>query len=361
MRRTRGPHHWIIKLTAGLLATLSISVVIPGCGVGYVVRSAYFQAELLGSRVPVEKVRQRNALTASEVAAFDRIADVKEYGKEIGLKATDNYDTYADGWERTIWNLTACPELDFKPVTWTFPIVGKVPYLGFFRRQDANVWAHRLQNDGNEVHLRTAGAYSTLGWFRDPILPGMLKWNDYQLANTVLHELAHATLWIKGSVSFNESFASFVGDKAAFEYLENRFGVDSIEYQSAAQRHDDLHIWRLLLRDLYHELDAIYQSPTLTDSEKRIKRQELYSSLPQRVADAPFSAPERFETAATSGEWNNARLMQYRTYNTKTELFETIYNQEGRDLLQFMARIDDITRGAKAPYKALKKATETHP
>lgn len=361
MRRTRGPHHWIIKLTVGLLTTLSISVVIPGCGVGYVVRSAYFQAELLGSRVPVEQVRERNTLKASEVAAFDRIADVKEYGKEIGLKATENYDTYADNWDRTIWNLTACPELDFKPVTWNFPVVGKVPYLGFFRRQDANVWANRLQKDGNEIYLRTAGAYSTLGWFRDPILPGMLKWNDYQLANTVLHELAHATLWIKGSVSFNESFASFVGDKAAFAYLEDRFGSSSIEYQSAAQRHADLHIWRMLLRDLYHELDTVYESSTLTESEKRTKRDELYSSLPNRVATAPFSAPERFAAAASNGEWNNARLMQFRTYNTKTELFEAIYDQEGRDLLRFMARIDQITSGTKAPYKALKQVAELQP
>ena len=88
--------------------------------------------------------------------------------------------------------------------------MGRVPYLGFFRRKDAEPWIRRLENQGYETYIRTAGAYSTLGWFEDPVLPGMLKWSDYRLADTVLHELAHATVWIKGSVKFNESFASFV-------------------------------------------------------------------------------------------------------------------------------------------------------
>jgi predicted aminopeptidase len=321
------------------------------------VRSAYFQAELLHSRVPVESIRQRDDLSSSDLAALDRIDDVKDFGSEIGLSATENYETYADNWDRTIWNLTACPELTFTPVTWTFPIVGKVPYLGFFLRSDADAWAKRLERDGNEVFLRTAGAYSTLGWFRDPVLPGMLKWKTYRLANTVLHELAHATLWVKGSVSFNESFASFVGDKAAFAYLADRFGTDSDEYIEAQRMHSDLHTWRLLLKDLYEELDAVYQAEEMTDEDKRSQREVLYESIVERAEAAPFNHPERFIAAARKGPWNNARMMQYRTYNTRSELFAVVYDNEQQDLLRFIGAIGAITKGARDPYEALEAAT----
>ena len=356
MHRTRSPRHWTQKLAIGIAIMATLGAFMPGCGVGYVVRSAYFQAELLQSRVPIDRIKDRDGFTPQQRAAFDRIADVKAYGKEIGLLATDNYETYADQWDRTIWNLTACPELSFNPVTWRFPVVGKVPYLGFFRRVDADSWAARLERDGYEVYLRTAGAYSTLGWFRDPVLPGMLAWDDARLANTVLHELAHATLWIKGSVSFNESFASFVGDKAAFAYLAARFGEDSPEYQRAMRRDEDLHQWRMLLQGLFKELEAVYTNPAFSDEQKRSLRATVYGSIADRARDAAFHEPERFEAAAAKGPWNNARLMQYRTYNTNTDLFEAIYEHNDRNLLEFIAAIDRITRGKRDPFEALRKA-----
>lgn len=358
MSRTRSRSQWALQVVAVIVMVTGVSTVVPGCGVGYVVRSAYFQAELLHSRVPIDTVRAREDISDDALRAFDRIADVKAYGKEIGLKATDNYETYADHWDRTIWNLTACPALSFDPVKWRFPIVGTVPYLGFFRRSDADSWAARLEEDGNEVFLRTAGAYSTLGWFRDPVLPGMLKWSDARLANTVLHELVHATVWVKGSVSFNESFANFVGDRASFDYLEARFGVESDVYAEAIQRDEDMHRWNLLLRDLYSELNGVYQDMTTDDDTKRERRSILYASLPLRARDAGFHEPERFIAAAEKGPWNNARLMQYRTYNTKTELFETVYEQHGRDIIAFINAIETITDGTKDPFSALRSAAE---
>ena len=347
-----------MKALTALVMVTGLSTIIPGCGVGYVVRSAYFQAELLHSRVPIDTVREREGVTDEAIRAFDRIADVKAYGEEIGLKSTENYETYAEHWDRTIWNLTACPDLEFTPVTWRFPIVGKVPYLGFFRRSDADAWAERLRRDGNEVFLRTAGAYSTLGWFRDPVLPGMLRWSDARLANTVLHELVHATVWIKGSVSFNESFANFVGDRASFDYLEARFGADSDVYVAAVKRDEDMHRWNMLLRNLYGELNTVYQDLTTDEQTKRDRRRQLYATLPQRARTAGFHDPKRFIAAAEKGPWNNARLMQYRTYNTKTELFEAVYAQHDGDIIAFIHAIASITAGQKDPFAALRRAVE---
>ncbi|MAY81105.1 MAG: hypothetical protein CL930_10020 [Deltaproteobacteria bacterium] len=346
----------ITKVIVLALGTLTISAFIPGCGVGYVVRSAYFQAELLQSREPIEDIRSSETLTQKQIKALNLIADVKAFGAEFGLKATDNYETIAWEWDRKIWNLSACPPLQFKPVTWRFPIVGKVPYLGFFRKEDADIWASRLEDDGHDVYMRTAGAYSTLGWFRDPILPPMLEWDDVRLADTVLHELVHATLWIPGSVKFNESFANFVGEKAAFQYLEARFGPESPKLKQAIERHEDMNRWREILRKLYQDLDSVYKDEQRSESQKLKEREQLYSSLKSRVQEAHLTHPERFLKAVDKGPWNNARLAQYRTYNHRRDWFESILARHNGDLLTFMDAIEEITKNAKDPFKALKKA-----
>jgi predicted aminopeptidase len=327
---------------------------------GYVVRSAYFQAELLGSRRPVDKVRRKGSLSSEQLAKLDLIADVKAYGGEIGLESTDNYETIARDWDRTIWNLSACQPLSLQPRTWTFPIVGRVPYLGFFRRKDADGWRSRLEKDGYETYLRTAGAYSTLGWFRDPILMGMLKWPDTRLAETVLHELAHATLWIKGSVKFNESFASFFGDVAALRYLSARHGPDSEPVKRTLRDAEDLDRWRALLRALYKDLNALYADPDLSDAEKLTRKKTLFDGLEARVEAAGMNNPERFKRAATRGTWNNARMMQYRTYNHNRDRFQALLDAENGDLLRFIKRIGVITRGADDPFAALEAAAGVH-
>ena len=344
------------RLFQGLMLailTAGTSAFIPGCGVGYVVRSAYFPAELLNSREPIKDLRSQEIFDERELRALDRIKDVKAFGAEIGLKSTENYDTFAADWDKKIWNLSACEELAFEPKRWTFPVVGRVPYLGFFRREDAEPWIQRLEKQGYETYIRTAGAYSTLGWFEDPVLPGMLKWSDYRLADTVLHELAHATVWIKGSVKFNESFASFVGEVGAFQYLEARFGSESEMVIRARRDHEDVQRWRALLRDLYADLDRVFANNQLTDVEKRTAKEALFSSLPSRVIDADFHRPERFMKAVEKGPWNNARLVQYKTYNHNRDYFEALFEREGRNLLAFMGRVETLTKGQRDPFKAI--------
>jgi predicted aminopeptidase len=347
-----------IRGIVGLILIVGATLSPLGCGVGYVMRSAYFQAELLNAREPIEKLKAEQHFSPRDLAALDRIADVKRYGAEIGLKATDNYDTVAAGWDRKIWNLSASRPLAFEAKKWTFPIVGRIPYLGFFRKQDADPWIRRLEADGYETYIRTAGAYSTLGWFKDPVLPGMLKWNDYRLADTVLHELAHATLWIKGSVKFNESFASFVGEVAAFEYLLTRLGPDSPVLMRAREDRADLKRWRAVLRELYRDLDTVYKDTTKSPEEKYRLRKAHFDALSARVADAGLLHSKRFQRAAETGVWNNARLIQYKTYNHKRDWFRAIYEREGSSLLAFMVAIDGITKGQKDPFKALEAAAK---
>ena len=347
----------VARVAGGLIAALlGLSLLTPGCRVGYVIKSAWFQAELLASRQRVDRVRARGGLTGAQVKSLDLIADVKRYGEEMGLSPTHNYDSVALNWKREIWNVTGCDPISFQPRTWWFPIVGRVPYLGYFREQDATRMIDRMKGDGLDVYMRTAGAYSTLGWFRDPILMPMLEWSTYDLADTVLHELAHATLWVPGSVGFNESFASFVGEEAAFGYLADRFGPDSAELRLARDDFEDIGRWRDVQFALFQDLDAVYTDPFLSDEEKLRRKSALFEAFPGRVATGGFHRPERFARAAGRGVWNNARLIQFRTYNANRAWFEAILARNDGDLLRFMEDIGRVAREDKDPFVALERA-----
>ncbi len=357
MSRSRPLRRGLLGSTALLVAALGVSTVIPGCKVGYVVKSSWFQAELLASRVPVEKVREKPELTEEQSQALDLVADVKAYGAEIGLSATDNYETVAWGWDRTIWNVSACDPVAFSPETWWFPVVGRVPYLGYFREEDARRQAGRMENEELDVYVRTAGAYSTLGWFRDPILMNMLGWGTYSLADTVLHELAHATVWIPGSVGFNESFANFVGEEAAFRYLDDRHGPESELSVKARQRFADTGVWRKLQHELYEDLATIYDDDSLDDDTKLARKEAVFASLDERVDDAGFHDPARFHRAVDRNTWNNARLIQFKTYNNKRPIFEALLERNDGDLLAFMHDVERIVRDNRKakPFDALRQ------
>lgn len=350
MRRVRR----FLPLVTLLLVGLALAA--PGCRVGYVVRSAWYQAELLASREPVDRVLERGELSEGQRAALAVVADAKAFGERMGLQPTRNYGSVAARWDREIWTVSACDPLSFEPRTWWFPVVGRVPYLGFFKESDARRATDPLEASGLDVYRRTAGAYSTLGWFRDPILPSMLEWSEFDLADTVLHELAHATVWIPGSVAFNESFASFVGEELAFRFLEARYGADAAELAQARASFEDLEEWRRVQHQLYWDLDLLYGDATLSADEKLKRKAALFAEFPDRVAAGDFHDPEPWVQAARRGTWNNARLIQFKTYNFNRGAFEALLERRGGDVLAFMEDVRALTREARDPFGALEAA-----
>src|SRR5690606_27837765 len=118
------------------------------------------------------------------------------------------------------------------PYTWTFPILGSVPYKGFFNEQSAVALADALASEGWDVNVRNPGGWSTLGWFTDPILSEMLEKDEGDLASLIIHEMVHATIFVKDSIEFNENLASFIGDRGAEAFLVARFGTQSEPYKT---------------------------------------------------------------------------------------------------------------------------------
>lgn len=347
----------------GVLAGLALAGVAVGStgAVRYVASQAVYQAQYLWGRVPLDSAGADARWTEAQQKRLTEIPEIQAYGARIGLKSNANYTVINPDWSRTIWNVSACDRASFTPVAWWFPVVGTLPYLGFFDRGDAEVWARSLRESDHDVYVRTAGAFSSLGWYDMPVVPEMLTWSEQRLSDTLLHETAHATLWIPGSVEFNESFANFVGGKASHGYLVEKYGAGSPEVAAAEATTADGRRMNAVLHEVFVELQHTYDDPALTRREKIAEKERLFATLPTRLATAGLQRPERLIRWIQQGTWNNARMMQFRTYNRSPEQFQAVLDAEGGDLLRFIKRIGEITSGHRDPYAALERAAGVPP
>lgn len=183
-----------------------------GCSLGYYLQSARGQAALMSRRVPLQEVIDDPATPPALRARLARVSAARAFATDsLGLPGRKGYRSYADlDRPYAVWSVTATKEFSLEPETWCFPIAGCVSYRGYFRQDDAKRFAQRLRDKGFDVALRGVAAYSTLGYFDDPVLSSMLKWDDSQLVAIIFHELAHQLLYVKNDTPFNESFATVV-------------------------------------------------------------------------------------------------------------------------------------------------------
>ncbi len=304
----------------------------PALHVDYLLTQAVYQVGMLARRTPVEEVLAAGTLPPREQRRLALVEEIRRFGiEEIGLARLQSYTTVADGFERRMYNVMACQPDRFEPVEYWFPITGRIPYLGYFRLADAQREVLRLRRMELDVSARPVGAYSSLGWFDDPILPGMLRWSESHLANTILHESAHATLFLPGEMRFNESFARFVGDEAAERFMEHRRTEDVVQYWWHLDvEHDDV-LLKDLLRELYAELDALYAAGLPRDQVLE-RKQQILDEAAAACLETPFRL-DGFRSYFERREVNNATLMTFRTYNTGDEAFEVL-----------LARCDDDLR-----------------
>ncbi|HEY0988378.1 MAG TPA: aminopeptidase, partial [Kofleriaceae bacterium] len=229
----RGPA-WSRRATTASLGGVALALALSGCLMTrYLAQAAHGQLDLLGKARPIDKVVRdpntpvRTAMLLSEIPA------IKQYGRSYGLTIKGNYSSYAAlGRPAAVWFVGAADPVAFKPVRWCFPIVGCFAGLGWFD-EDEGV-AHKLELDeqGYDTIIRPASAYSTGGWFPDPVLSTMLGGGDDALpglANVILHESVHATVLVPDEPFFNESFASYVADALTDHWISVRFGPGSPE------------------------------------------------------------------------------------------------------------------------------------
>lgn len=259
------------------------------------------------------------------------IPQIKAFGEEYGLKPTSNYTEYVKiDRPYIVYVVSASEKLAFKPRTWSFPIVGSFTYLGWFDEDGARGLAKELAEEGWDVDLRGASAFSTIGYFRDPVLSSMIPPGQEALGglvNVVLHESVHATLYVSGQSYFNESLASFVADEITPVYLGLKHGKDAPVTAEYLAKERDWEGRKQRFAQAYAELDTLYRSAQ-TEGEKTAKKAEILANLKQATG--------------WSRDINNATLIQFRTYGVGMAEFGQLFKACGKDWPRFWKKIATV-------------------
>ena len=315
--------------------------------VGYYFHLVRGQFRLLWNRQPIERLLKRSDLDPEVRDRLRFVQEVRAFAEgEIGLSRSKNYTSFCDIGDGPVsWNLTACPKDGLEPVRWTYPVVGRFPYRGYFDRKRAQRERDRLAREGYDTYLRPVSAYSTLGWFQDPVLSPMLRYRDEDLADLLIHELTHATVWISGDVVFNESLATFVGGAGALLFMASRYGSGSSEVKGMLDRRADRRLFRAFMHQVAGELETLYASD-LSYGEKLDRREAVFEGARTRFAELPLKT----ELYSSFPRWklNNARMMAYKTYHQKIDVFDRVYRALGRDLKAAVAVFKGCERAEDA-------------
>ena len=248
-----------------LLALCLLLLLAAGClPVRYVTQAAAGQEDLNRRGISIHEVVEGGHLDKRTRELLAHVAPIKAFGERYGLKRTANYERYV--WinrPAVVWVVSACHPLAFRPRAWKFPIVGSITYTGWFDRGEAKAYAEELARGGWDVDLRPSQAYSTLGWFDDPILSTMISEGEEalgDLADVVLHETLHATFYVPGQSTLNESVASFFGDELAAKYLDEARGPGSAEKASFVEMRARGQRRGQVMKSAYEQLAALYKS-----------------------------------------------------------------------------------------------------
>lgn len=329
----------IFGATLGLaMAAVAIWAMLYRDAALYLLQSAKGQAQLLFGGVPIAKLMDAPETPAKLKQEFKLVAEVKKYAIDrLKLRPTKNYESYLDlHRDYLVMVLTASPPLKMESYTWWFPIVGTVPYKGYFDKQMGLDEEKKMQALGYETHFRQSPAYSTLGWFHDPLLSTMIQYGDYYLVNTVIHESVHATLWIPGDVTFNENIASFIGNQGALLFYADKYGKDSKEYQDAVNQLDDANRFAAFMNKVALKLNDLYEGDAF-EANKRERKPKLINELKARyVREFLPLVHSKGYAGFEKRPWNNAMLMSFRHYNAEQDKLAKIFKELGGDIPKMM-------------------------
>ncbi|MDD1977401.1 MULTISPECIES: aminopeptidase [Pseudomonas] len=321
-----------------------------GCSsVNYYGQLASGQLQLLQARKPVAEL-VADPSTAPKLRQHLLQAEQARAFASAQLKLPDNrsYRVYADiGRPFVVWNVFATPEFSLEPQTHCFPIAGCVAYRGYYSQGAARGAAALQKQQGLDVYVGGVEAYSTLGWFDDPILNTMLRWGDERLATVIFHELAHQRLYVADDTSFNESFATFVEQEGSRQWRVAR-GL-AAQTEDDSQQRDQFVGLVLASRE---RLKTLYAAP-LTDAGKRAGKHAEFERLRRdyrSLRDSQWGGNGRYD-AWINAPMNNAKLLPFGLYDQWVPVFEVLFAQSGRDWEVFYARVEAL--GQRSPEERL--------
>lgn len=319
-------------LAVGLLAAS-----LCGCAsLGYYAHLARGQMELLSKREPIEKIvgdPQRDAELRRRLAL---VLDARRFAIDR-LRLPDNasYTLYADlGRPYVVWNVFATPEFSLAPIESCFPLTGCLAYRGHYRKELAQEQVEKMRAEGYDVDIGGVPAYSTLGWFDDPVLSTMMRWSDAVLVGTVFHELGHQRLYVKNDTTFNESYASFIEQQGLLEYFT---GGQVDPAASETQRAREAQFVALVI-GARRKLADLYSLP-LSPEVMRTQKAETFAQLKRdyaRMRDTEWNGSGDYD-GWFARDLNNASLLPVGLYDEWVPAFRTLFEECGNEWPRFHA------------------------
>jgi len=305
-------------------------------GPGYYLQALSGQHKLMRSRQEIQVLLQDPATPAELRTHLEHAEQIKSYAEDVlDLPAGGSYAGYVEvEGEALVWNVVATGEFSLEPKRWCFPVAGCVPYRGYFSQQKARKFAAKLSGRGMDVLVSPSPAYSSLGWFDDPLLSTMFSASDTRLAAYLFHELAHQRLYVKNDSRFNEGYADFVEDAGVRSWL------------ISSQREEELRQWlRLqeagqdfsrLVGDIRVRLAKLY-AVDMPETAMRLQKSALFESFAE---DYRRLSDERWQGKLYYAAWfreplNNARLALYNTYSGSRCAFQRLWQQSAGDWRKF--------------------------
>ncbi len=335
--------------TAALILSAVISS--PGC---YYLSQTKGQLDILLDREPLDKALRSPSYTPSQKERLRLVRVVKAFGvRTLGLRDAGTYETVYDTKGKPVaWNLVACPPDSVRPRPWRFWVVGELPYIGFFQRADAEREEARCRARGDDTLLRPVAAYSTLGWFADPVFSTMLDDSEADLADLILHELTHGTVFHRDRGDFNESLATFAGQEGSLAFLAERHGPDSEEVRSARAEINDARRFADWIRTTHDDLAAWYKGPGARE-EKISGREARFEEARRRFRAIPFATPV-YRGWLERNPLNNAVVAANRDYTSHADLFAAVAARHPEGL-KGLIRLAARPEAAKDPARFLQE------
>lgn len=321
-----GTRRIIKRILLALLLLLLVVIAVQWELVSYGIQQAKGQLHIIWNAKPVEEYLEDANFPDSLKAKLNLITRVRQYAIDsLHLKDTRNYRTlYDQKGEEIMWVVMASKPFQLLAMEWHFPVIGSVPYKGFFDRSEAIKLSDELEKEGWDVNIRNPGGWSTLGWFTDPILSEMLERREGDLANLIIHEMSHATIFVKDSIDFNENLATFIGDRGAEKFLLSVYGPESDEYLTYMNEDRDYILFTDHMLRGAEKLDSLYQ--TMNEDEPFEKKSRLKKDIIQKIVQSMDTLSLRGNTSKPSHRFrenlpNNAYFLNFIRYQSKQDIF----------------------------------------
>src|SRR5688572_16729002 len=346
------------RIVRRVLAGLTVGVVLflaltpTGC---YLSRAGWEEARILAGRQKIARLVEDPRTDEATRAKLQLVLAARSFARDsIGLDVGESFTTYSRLRRDTLVLVLSAAYRDrLEPHTWWFPIVGRVPYKGFFDFGAAQGAARELEAQGLDTYLRPSAAFSTLGWFNDPLLSTTLRYDSLDLANTVIHEVTHNTFYAPGQAVFNESFATFVGAHGAEWFFRVR--GDSARARLASLDWEDDRTLGRFWTALWRRLDSAYRANPDSRDARLAARDTIYARARRVLVDSVGPQLRRVDPRALSRvQLDNAALLARRIYLTDLDAFERVYEAERRDLRRAINRVIALAkRRPDDPYAEL--------